>query len=347
MTVQSAPKAPTATQIANHMHDDLKRTYLTVYNIGTVDAGDIVDQVHVNSRYARELLGVLAHHNLILNPDENDTSVYTYNTDPFDDKADNEVSAEEVFDQWAKEHNLTPVAPHTPSTATNTANTTSATPRQPQDRKSKKGTGSCTCGCGRSTGSLYAPGHDAKHAGEVARRLAERWIAEGEPTMNGHDDEIIKVLPSMVLADKALRIARGLFAKASTKGTGARHATEAAIEAAIAAGEAARAAETRSPEDDAEYPQGEDAAPGSDSPAGSYAAVAHLVEPHYTYGVVKVGRQVFLARRDNDGVIMRNNVGMKSAADAADHTSVAATLDYDGTVEGKPAQTFKPLAVQP
>jgi hypothetical protein len=346
MTVtRNAVKAPTATDIANHMYDDLKRTYLAVYTTGTVDVGDIVDKVHVNSRYARELLGVLTTYDLILHPDETDTSVWTYSTDPFDDKADNEVSAEEVFTEWAIHHNVLVPAP---APAAASAKATSA-PRTP--RTATKGSGTCRCGCGSATKGNYAPGHDARHAGQVAKALAEYFIAGNIPTdsITDHGAQLLAPLASDLLREKAYRIATGLVAKASTKG----RSTNAALSGQPTP------VEGRSPEDDASDDDTDpDPAPTDtvhisevmDKVAAQFRTETDMeralrtgtIEPNYTYGTVKVGRQWFLARRDSDGVVMRNSESFKIQPTEVKMDTLEA-LHYEGSVEGKPAQTFKVL----
>jgi hypothetical protein len=334
MTVtRNATKAPTATDIANHMYEDLKRTYLAVYTTGTVDVGDIVDKVHVNSRYARELLGVLTTYDLILHPDEADSSVWTYNTDPFDDKADNEDSAEEVFTEWAIAHNVLVPAP---APAAASVKATSA-PRTP--RTATKGSGTCRCGCGSATKGNYAPGHDARHAGQVAKALAEYFIAGNIPTdsITDHGAALLAPLASDLLREKAYRIATGLVAKASTKSTVDR-----------------RQRETR----DGDRVETTDPAPTDtvhihevmDRVAAQMPLETDMeralrtgtIEPTYTYGTVKVGRQWFLARRDSDGVVMRNSEGFKIQPTEVKMDTLEA-LHYEGSVEGKPAQTFKVL----
>ena len=39
------------------------------------------------------------------------------------------------------------------------------------------GTRSCACGCGATTKSTFAPGHDAKHAGALIRAKQAAWLA--------------------------------------------------------------------------------------------------------------------------------------------------------------------------
>lgn len=88
-------------------------------------------------------------------------------------------------------------------TATRTASTTG-------DAKAPT-TRACTCGCGLATSSsktMYKPGHDARHAGQVARRIVEKHL---------HGDAAqaeLKALPTANLQHKAGQMVTRLLAKA-------------------------------------------------------------------------------------------------------------------------------------
>ena len=71
----------------------------------------------------------------------------------------------------------------------------------------------CTCRCGSYTNipeSAYLPGHDARHAGNVARGLVQTVTAE-------QYDALINQLPSVALRAKARDIAASLSLKAQAK----------------------------------------------------------------------------------------------------------------------------------
>ncbi|MGY4541726.1 hypothetical protein ACVWY0_001639 [Arthrobacter sp. UYNi723] len=78
----------------------------------------------------------------------------------------------------------------------------------------EKATVQCTCGCGEATQSaksLYRPGHDARHAGLVARDLvASRQ--EGYERQYSEED-----LGSDALRAKAVKMAERLTAKAQAQ----------------------------------------------------------------------------------------------------------------------------------
>lgn len=67
----------------------------------------------------------------------------------------------------------------------------------------------CNCGCGtptRKAGSLYAPGHDARHAGLVARDV----IATGNNAL------LSQALPTLALQKKAAAMVARKAAKPAT-----------------------------------------------------------------------------------------------------------------------------------
>lgn len=68
----------------------------------------------------------------------------------------------------------------------------------------------CHCGCGEQIGpkATYRPGHDARHAGMVARAIA------AEPKQ---EKTLLLALPSPALRTKAQRAAARATAKAAEK----------------------------------------------------------------------------------------------------------------------------------
>jgi hypothetical protein len=75
----------------------------------------------------------------------------------------------------------------------------------------ENGSGNCLCGCGQIVGkmgkSFYKPGHDARHAGQVARLVAE----------TGDDSAIASHLPTEALQRKAENMVLRLRVKAQEK----------------------------------------------------------------------------------------------------------------------------------
>lgn len=152
----------------------------------------------------------------------------------------------------------------------------------------------CNCGCGEATSSsktMYKPGHDARHAGNVARAIAEAVLNGTEATAS------LKDLPSANLVHKADAMSKRLVEKARAKAerTAARaeskpadrktkHASEGTIEAAIAAGEAEHAAEVA-------------------ARAEGMPEFEKKDEHIYSYGTVKVGRWEYPTRTSTQGFI--------------------------------------------
>ncbi|QPO16987.1 hypothetical protein KDJ01_gp56 [Arthrobacter phage Kittykat] len=152
----------------------------------------------------------------------------------------------------------------------------------------------CNCGCGEATSSsktMYKPGHDARHAGNVARAMAADYNDAG-------NDEKLEALPSANLKHKARMMAARLVEKAAKKAErkpatrSTKKATEAATEtttglaAVVAAEEAAHAEETAT---EVPEPMFEDETP-----------VYKEISP------VKVGRWEYPARQNHFGNTERN-----------------------------------------
>lgn len=80
----------------------------------------------------------------------------------------------------------------------------------PAETELATGSGNCNCGCGELVGkmgkSLYRPGHDARHAGQVARYVAETG-----------DDAQIQTLPTEALRTKAENMVLRLRTKAQAQ----------------------------------------------------------------------------------------------------------------------------------
>ncbi|WP_427115603.1 hypothetical protein [Pseudarthrobacter scleromae] len=89
----------------------------------------------------------------------------------------------------------------------------------------RNGSGNCLCGCGELVltmgRSLYKPGHDARHAGNLGRLVAETG-----------DDSLLAQLPTPALRAKAETVANNARAKAQAKAD--REAARAAKKAAKA-----------------------------------------------------------------------------------------------------------------
>ncbi|QHB47223.1 hypothetical protein SEA_APPLECIDER_54 [Arthrobacter phage AppleCider] len=148
----------------------------------------------------------------------------------------------------------------------------------------------CNCGCGEATSSsktMYKPGHDARHAGNVARAMAADYNDAG-------NEEKLEALPSANLKHKARTMAARLVEKAAKKAdrTAARKPSDKPAKPAgkiaevVAAEEAAHAEETAT-----EVPE----------------PMFTDDEPQGFPGTVKVGRWEYPAKYDaNTQTTLRN-----------------------------------------
>lgn len=202
MTIKTSTKAPTKAQIESHTRDDLREVYLLSFDQFAITPTDVVinSNDRINSRYARELLGVLTQAGMLTVEDVNgEEDVWQVaNPGTYDDHTRDE--AESAIAAWLDEK-----VPATTATTSTGETITVAKPATPKAVKNP--TGQCRCGCGENVAkSHYRPGHDARHAGNVARSIA----ADG----NWAD---LDALPSDKLQQKATDMANRLMAKANTK----------------------------------------------------------------------------------------------------------------------------------
>lgn len=288
----TATHPPAKAEIQANAAADLRSAYLYVYDHAPTDLVQVVDNCRFNTRYAREILGRLTHDGFLTeeNNDADGGDVWYYNDELFTQAglADNRTSAEELVDGWLTQHGLK--APPSPPTAT--------PPSRSKPKRTIPGS-DCACGCGTATKALFAPGHDARMAGVVARAIA----TDG-------DFSRLEQLPTPPLRVKARAHAERLLAKGSTPPI--------------------------------EHKQFEKVSLTEDHSVEEIER--RTGEPFYTYGVVKIGKNRFAARRNPDGVIMRNN---KALPNTVISLNAYAEMDYTATVEGNPFKSFKALEVQP
>ncbi|QDH48241.1 hypothetical protein SEA_MAMAPEARL_53 [Arthrobacter phage MamaPearl] len=148
----------------------------------------------------------------------------------------------------------------------------------------------CTCGCGEATSSaktMYKPGHDARHAGNVARAMAADYNDAGNadklsalPTANLQHKA--KMMAARLVSKEAAKLERAASRKPSDKP--AKPAKK--IAEVVAAEEAAHAEETA-----AEVPE-----PMFTDETPAYKELAP----------VKVGRWEYPARQNHFGKTERN-----------------------------------------
>lgn len=163
-----------------------------------VSASDAAELASINVRYAREVLGLMERHGLI--EQDSDTMEYT---------AIENVNAQQVQTvidalKPSAEADATP-----PKEAKSTkATAKKSTPAKPRPKKVKNETGKCLCGCGTNSTSNYRPGHDARHAGQIARAIVDNRAKKGFDRR-----ELLAVLPSDALKAKAENMAGRMLDK--------------------------------------------------------------------------------------------------------------------------------------
>lgn len=189
---------------------DLRMVYLAIFDNFALNIGDIVDLDNIgNYRYARELVGVLSNQGLIAEQDVNgEEIVYQTYPDTYDniDRAEAERRIDEFLNKAI------------PATTTASPNPTKKERKMTATTTAPKSTDlrTCTCGCGENVAgkSNYRPGHDARHAGNIARaafalRKDGQTTAEAEAQINS--------LPTDALQAKARGMIAGWQAKDNAK----------------------------------------------------------------------------------------------------------------------------------
>lgn len=162
-------------------NQDLRRLFDHLLDANVTSSATVAaDALGINTRYARELFGVLTNHDLAAEIDDEDGVVWI---------------AVATNDEY---HAVFPKTDAKPKPAKR-ANTASLATDANPDRK-------CLCRCGEPVGkrSNYRPGHDARHAGHVGRALAD-----------GVD--LLDKLPTEALRNKARGIANKAKARESVK----------------------------------------------------------------------------------------------------------------------------------
>jgi hypothetical protein len=201
-TTRTSTKAPTKREIEEHTRDDLREVYMLAFDQFAITPSDIniYTTDRINTRYARELLGVLVHEGLLVVSDVNGEEDVWQVAQPGTHDEVSEEEASTFIDKWLAER--IPTANPAASTPTATS------PQKSTPKAVKNPTGKCRCGCDENVAkSNYRPGHDARHAGQVARAIAE----------NGGDWVLLDALPSEALRQKARDMAGRLLAKAAAK----------------------------------------------------------------------------------------------------------------------------------
>lgn len=183
---------------------DLKAAYMQTYAGFAIVPGDIVEssEGRVNMRYARELLGTLVQANLVTVETVNGEEE-VWQTVPTYDTMDAQ-EAEAKIDAFLNTTTATESGSK-PANAKKDTTMTTATPTEVHD---------CYCGCGEKVPakSFYRPGHDARHAGVIGRKIAANYNVKGFDRR-----DLLNALPSDRLVAKAEGIAEKAIEKIEAK----------------------------------------------------------------------------------------------------------------------------------
>lgn len=185
--------------------DDLKAVFLAVHDSSiTTTIPEVAVTTGLKRQYVKELIGVLE--NLT---DEDDEALVIVNAEPGENGNDEPHTWYQTGKTTDRESNEDAAlrfdrvianvgeAPRTPLNATNPADLPG-----------------CRCGCGRPVNDRkrnYLPGHDARHAGQVGKAIAEL-----DPPSDKYE-AMLAVLPTDALRRKASDIADRRLRKAASK----------------------------------------------------------------------------------------------------------------------------------
>lgn len=209
------------TAINPALADDLRFTYLHAFDSFATNPGDLVDATrgtsNVNQRYARELLGILVNAGVLTIEDVNGEEDVWQVAKPGTYDEITREAAVDFIDQWLAEHGGKTVVKSIEKAI-----------KAESKAKAKSGAWTsngeainCLCGCGVQVGgkSRYRPGHDARHAGNVARTLAKQILAGEYKTVGDASIDPMDGIDSERLRGKVLAIAEGIVDKASKSST--------------------------------------------------------------------------------------------------------------------------------
>ena len=179
----------------------LRITYLHAFDSFATDPIAVGDLPAIgNPRFARECLGVLTNAGLLVQDTVNGGDDVWQAIETYDTISRGE--AEQTIDAWLSMQGVEAPNPGPATPTTVPTRRERPAPANPADLPL------CLCGCGNPVGrkSNYKPGHDARHAGAVARYIAESgdWTALGS-------------LPSQALQDKATRMVEKIVEKSVSK----------------------------------------------------------------------------------------------------------------------------------
>lgn len=175
--------------------DDLSRLLGVVFDSFSFHP----EQMHTDDwpwpvNYTRQMLALLVKSGTVTTVEDGEGETYWQCWKTYDEHEFAEVLGD--FDHWFDNH------------ATSIEGESMATTAPPKVKP--EANTPCYCGCGELSKGFYRPGHDARHAGNVGRLVAQNTLAgESDPEQPYND------LPSEKLVAKAKKITESALAKAS------------------------------------------------------------------------------------------------------------------------------------
>lgn len=181
---------------------DLRSAYMEAFDSFSIHFTDLAARKNgFNSRYARELLATLTHAGLLTKDFDSDGGDMWQVINPGTYDNHTREEAEAVIDAFLNQGE--------PAMSKKTA-----APAKKAVASKEKTFHPCNCGCKENvpSTSFYRPGHDARHAGAVAREIAANYTTKGFDRRT-----LLKALPSDALRDKAEKIAEKATARLDAK----------------------------------------------------------------------------------------------------------------------------------
>lgn len=196
------------TETGQHLRD----AYLHVVDYTATNPTDMAEEMDINVRYARELMATLKAGGL-LTIDTVDGEDIWQPSEGHPEDLDPDL-AQSIIDEWLVKNGQ--IEDDDPEPEPEPTSKTKAKPApKPKPQANPADLPLCKCGCGTPVGrkSNYKPGHDARHAGNVARQIADN---------PGERDMLLATLPSDKLRVKARDMADRLLAKDASGSTSGR-----------------------------------------------------------------------------------------------------------------------------
>lgn len=176
----------------------LRATYLLAFDNFATDPTEVAALPEVgNVRYAREILGLLQEHNLVVETDVNGEGMVWQTADTYDNAT--REQAEATIDGYLASYDAEfQVAPEKAPAR-----------RSKPSKTNPAGLPLCLCGCGVAGKSDYRPGHDARHAGNLARAILSGEMAVNVATKGLSDALRAKVLGQVERGNSKVTAGKG------------------------------------------------------------------------------------------------------------------------------------------